>query len=101
MGNTSSMGHAKFGEKIYEIKKIKNIIKYHHKTCFSPVQFTWIQKIADNFLMLRPCLARQQVLRHLEKSEATVKGHMKQQRQNVRSTTKNENTEKPKNKEYK
>ena len=51
--------------------------------------------------MLCPGLTKQRVLRHLGKIKATVKGHMKHQCQNVRSTTKNENRAKPQKEEFK
>ena len=51
--------------------------------------------------MLWPGLTKQRVKRHLEKSEATVKGHMHQQRQNVRSTSKNEKIQTSQNEEFK
>ena len=48
-----------------------------------------------------PGITKQRVIRHLEKSEATVKGHLKQQRQNVRSRSKIENAKPTKNIEFK
>ena len=80
---------------------MKDLIKYHHKTCFSPVQSTWVRVIEDNFIMLWPGLTKQRVNRHLEKSEATVKGHMHQQRQNVRSTSINEKIQTSQDDEFK
>jgi hypothetical protein len=56
------------------------------RTCFSPVKSTFIKAIeADNFTTW-PNLTEHNVKQNLEKSEATIKGHMNQQRKNVRST---------------
>jgi hypothetical protein len=86
---------------VYEMKKVNELIKYHHKTCFSPVKSTWIRAIEDNFFMKWPGLTKQRVNSHLEKSEATVKGHLHQQRQNTRSTSKIINSQPPNEDEFK
>ena len=51
--------------------------------------------------MAGPGLAKQRVIRHLEKIEATGKGHMRQQQQNVRSTSQIEKPKIPKDEYFK
>eukprot|EP00957_Ditylum_brightwellii_P006274 476029-Ditylum_brightwellii.AAC.1 len=71
---------------IYDIKIKKNIAQYLHASAFSPNPSTWMKAIQSGFFTTWPGLDKQLVRKHLEKSIATAKGHMKQQRKNVRST---------------
>ena len=78
--------HKAEAHNIFEIKRIQQLVTYHHKTCFSPVTSTWLTAVKNNFFQAWPGLTTQRISRHLQKSEATEKGHMQQHRQNVRST---------------
>ena len=71
---------------VYELHKKRDIVTYLHKAAFSPVPSTWIQAIETGFYTTWPGLTADLVRKHLPKSEATVKGHLKQIRQNLRST---------------
>jgi hypothetical protein len=71
---------------VYEHKKKADIVQYLHKAAFSPVKSTWIQAIQAGFYTTWPNLTVEMVEKHLEKSPATVKGHLRQIRQNLRST---------------
>jgi hypothetical protein len=62
----------------------KDLIKYLHAACFSPVKSTWIVAIKNGNFWLR--LTEHAVEKHLSKSTSTTKGHLNQQRQNARTT---------------
>jgi hypothetical protein len=61
-------------------------VKFLHAACGSPVPSTWLQAIEDGHFTSWPGLTTDFVRKHLPMSPATVKGHLHQQRQNVRST---------------
>ena len=71
---------------VYELNKKRDIVTYLHKAAFSPVPSTWIEAIDKGFFNTWPGLTAQLVKKHLVKSPATVKGHMRSIRQNLRST---------------
>jgi hypothetical protein len=76
----------------------KELMKYLHATCFSPVKSTWIAAIKNGNFTPWPGLTERAVEKYLSKPSATVKGHLNQQRMNARSTkikgeTKNVNTD--------
>ena len=71
---------------VYELNKKRDIVTYLHKAAFSPVPSTWIEAIDKGFFNTWPGLTAQLVKKHLLKSPATVKGHMRSIRQNLRST---------------
>ena len=71
---------------VYEHKKKKDTVSYLHKAAFSPVKSTWIQVIQAGFYTTWPGLTPELVEKYLDKSTATVKGHLRQIRQNLRST---------------
>ena len=59
---------------------------YYHRTLYSPVPSTLIQAIQKGFFATWPGLTAELISKHLPKSINTAKGHMKLQRQHVRST---------------
>ena len=71
---------------VYEYKKKQDIVTYLHKAAFSPVKSTWIQAVQNGFYTTWPGLTPELVDKHLQKSTATVKGHLQQIRQNLQST---------------
>ena len=73
---------------VYEVSKQRDIVQYLHKAAFSPVPSTWITAINAGFFATWPGLTADLVRKHLDKSPATTKGHMKQLRMNIRSTSK-------------
>jgi hypothetical protein len=64
----------------------KDLINYLHAACFSPVKSTWITAIKNGHFTSWPGLTEHAVEKHLSKSTSTTKGHLNQQRENVRST---------------
>jgi hypothetical protein len=88
---------------VYEISKNHDATQYLHAAAFSPVKYTFIKAIEAFNFTTWPNLTAQLIKQYLEKSEATIKYHMNQQRKNVRSTKPNinsktkatEETEKP------
>jgi hypothetical protein len=71
---------------IYEQRSIEDTIVYLHAACFSPVKDTWLSAIEAGNFSGWPTLSPDKVRKNLHKSDATVKGHMNQQRQNTLST---------------
>jgi hypothetical protein len=61
-------------------------IAFYHAALFSPTVSTWCKAIDSGFLTTWPELTSTQVRKHLPPSEATIKGHLNQQRANLRST---------------
>ena len=73
---------------VYEYKKKQDIVTYLYKAMLSPVKSTWIKAINAGVLNTWPGFTSDLVEKHLKKSNATVKGHLRQTRQNLRSKTK-------------
>lgn len=65
---------------------IASRIAFYHAAMFSPAISTWCAAIDKGFLSSFPGLTSAQVRRHLPDSEAMIKGHLDQERANVRST---------------
>ena len=63
-----------------------DLVQYLHRCAFSPVVHTWTKAIGAGFFATWPGLTSELVRKHLPKSLATAKGHLKQDRQNIRST---------------
>jgi hypothetical protein len=70
------------------MKTLPDLVHYFHRACFSPVIKTWTQAIDAGFFTTWPGLTSALVRKHLPKSVATAKGHLRQDRKNVRSTKK-------------
>jgi hypothetical protein len=71
---------------VYEIRKVYDTIQYLHAAAGSPFPSTFIKAIQAGNFTTWPTLTPEHVNKYLEKSEATVKGHLNQTRKNVRST---------------
>jgi hypothetical protein len=71
---------------IYVISKVYNAIQYLHAAAGSPFPSTFVKAIQAGNFTTWPTLTPEHVNKYLEKSEATVKGHLNQTRTNVRST---------------
>jgi hypothetical protein len=63
-----------------------DLVQFLHGAAGYPVPSTWIQAIESGHYNTWPGLTAPLVRKHLPKSPATVKGHMQQQRQGIRST---------------
>jgi hypothetical protein len=70
----------------YDNNNQKDLMKYLHAACFSPVKSTWITAIKNGNFLSWPGFTEDAVEKHLSKSTATTKGHLNQQRQNARTT---------------
>jgi hypothetical protein len=76
---------------VYKFTKIYDANQYLHVAAFSPVKSTFLKAInAGNFATWL-ILTAQHVKKYLEKSDASVKGNMNQQRINVISTQQKDN----------
>ena len=63
-----------------------DLVQYLHQCAFSPVVHTWTKAIDARYFATWPGLTSDLVRKHLPKLIATAKGHLKQDRQNIRST---------------
>ena len=73
---------------VYELVKQGDIVKYLHQACGSPVKSTWLKAIEAGYFTTWPGLTTDLVKKHLPKSLASAKGHLRQERQGLRSTQK-------------
>jgi hypothetical protein len=71
---------------VYEISKVYSTIQYLHAAAGSPIPSTFVKAIKAGNITTWPTLTPEHVNKYLEKSEATVKGHLNQTRKNMRST---------------
>ena len=78
---------------VYKITKATELVKFLHAAAGFPVTDTWVKAICNNQFATWPGLTSALVYKNLPKSDETVKGHLKQQRQNVRSTKENDTLE--------
>ena len=62
------------------------MIKFYHRCCYSPVISTWKAAIRKSLFATWPGLICATVDKYLDKIIATVKGHLRQVQQSVRST---------------
>ena len=79
--------------KVYDLPSISQTVKYLHAAAGFPVKDTWIKAIKAANYNTWPTLTPTTVNRHFPQSDETQKGHMKRQRQGVRSTRVQEETE--------
>jgi hypothetical protein len=82
---------------VYNLPSIEQSIRYLHAAAGYPTEETWINAINAGSYNTWPGLSARAVRCHFPESDETQKGHMKKQRQNVRSTkikVENENTSK-------
>ena len=71
---------------VYSLPSISQSIRYLHAAAGFPVQETWIDAIQAGNYITWPGLTAAAVRKHFPDSDETQKGHMKKQRQGVRST---------------
>ena len=77
---------------VYNLPSIVQMIKYHHASAGYPVEDTWIKAINAGNYTTWPGLTAEAVRKHFPESDETQKGHMKRQRQGVRSTRLSQST---------
>jgi hypothetical protein len=73
---------------VYELRNTGALVHYLHKTLFSPTKSAMLQAVKDGHLITWPGLTEDAINKHLKLTPATAMGHMNQQRQNIRSTSK-------------
>ncbi len=71
---------------VYSLPSIQQSIKYLHAAAGFPVKETWIDAIKYGNFLTWPGLTTTTVRKHFPDSDETQQGHMKKQRQRVRST---------------
>ena len=71
---------------VYDLPSTSMRIKYLHAAAGFPVRDTWVAAIKAGNYSSWPGLTAKAVIRYYPESDETAKGHMKRQRQNVRST---------------
>jgi hypothetical protein len=77
----------------YQTSTLPELVQFLHAACFSPSTSTFLQAIQAGYLTTWPGLTAPIVAKYLPKSIATAKGHMDQQRKNLRSTKPKQETE--------
>ena len=71
---------------VYELPSIKQTIRYLHAAAGYPTKTTWLKAIRKGAYSTWPLVNVKNVNKHFPESEETQKGHMRSQRQGVRST---------------
>jgi len=71
---------------VYSLPSMPQTIRYLHAAAGFPVKDTWIDAVNNGHYSTWPGLTAKAVKKHFPESVETQKGHMKKQRQNVRST---------------
>ena len=66
---------------VHTLSTTSDIIQYLHQAAFVPVVSTWTTTITTGFFTTWPGLNSALVYKHLSKSLATAKGHLRQDRQ--------------------
>ena len=78
--------HSPCSNNVHTLSTKSYIMQYLHQASFSPVVSTRTTAITAGFFTTWPGLTSALVHKHFTKSLATAKGHLRQDRQNVRST---------------
>jgi hypothetical protein len=68
------------------MRTLRDLVIFLHRACFSPVVDTWCKAIDNGNFATWTGLTSKLVRKHLPKSMATAKGHLRMSRKNVRST---------------
>jgi hypothetical protein len=79
-------GNQPSGNNVHELTVKQDIVTYLHQACFSPIPSTWLKAIDAGHFATWSGLTIDLVRKHLAKSVATSKGHMRQERQHLPST---------------
>ena len=66
---------------------------YFHACCFSPNKTTFLQAVKNGNFVTWPQLTYKNVKKYLQETPATAKGHLNQERKNLQSTKKVQQTE--------
>ena len=71
---------------VYDLPSIKQAIKWMHAVCGYPVKTTWSKAAKAGNFVGWPLLTEKNINKYYPETDETHKGHMNQQRKNVRST---------------
>ena len=71
---------------MYELPSIEQAVRYLHAAAGYPVKSTWLKAIRNGNYATWPLINVKNVAKHFPESEETQYGHMRSQRQGVRST---------------
>ena len=71
---------------VYEIKSKQDLALFYHAACFSPTKRTFVDAIKINAFASWPGLTVELVNKYLPRTEATIKGHIRQQYKGKQST---------------
>ena len=71
---------------VYELPSVEQSIRYLHGAAGFPTKATWLKSIRNGNYLSWPLLNVKNVSKYFPESEETQKGHMRNQRQGVRST---------------
>ena len=74
-----------FLHNVYELPSIGHTIRYLHAAAGYPVKATWLKAIRNGNYSTWPLITVATVSKHFPESEETQHGHMRSQRQGVRS----------------
>ena len=79
--------HKQYAHNAYAMMSKANLIQYLHQAAFSPLKATLLKAVHNNQFVTWPGLTVKSVKKYLpDSSPATDKGHMKRQKQGIRST---------------
>ena len=73
---------------VYDLPSIKHAIKWMHAVCGYPVKTTWVKAVKAGNFVGWPLLTVKNINRYYPETDETPKGHIHQQRKNVRSSKK-------------
>jgi len=71
---------------VYDLPSIEQAIKWMHAVCGYPVKTTWSKAAKAGNFVGWPLLTEKNINKYCPETDETPKGHMNQQRKNVRST---------------
>jgi hypothetical protein len=73
---------------VNELRNTGALVNNLHKAIFSPTKAALIKAVKQGHLATWPGLTEDSINKHLKLTPATAMGHMNQNRQNIRSTSK-------------
>ena len=80
---TTEIDTVRHANNVYDFTIQRDIVRYLHRAAGSPVPSTWCTAIDAGNYATWPGLTSKQVRKHLPKSVATTKGHMRQMLVNI------------------
>ncbi len=71
---------------MYDLPSVEALVKYFHASAGFPVKDTWLRAIKNNNYVAWPGLTYENARKYCPSADETLKGHLVQTRQGVRST---------------